>query len=381
MDIKKLNEELQKFVVNEISDELRQRYIDGRRKQVQDIKQQLKDLKKKQKRLDVSVDKHSQILQNKERVRNSESELIAKVGNVKVFKTEVIADNIKGIIGYKSNYVDGMFEDEFTFFKTIADKLAKECLNGQDIWVNNYCELCYRLPQAILSNHFTNRDDFILYEDTLRDLVGDTNYFWEKPRGAEKFVERYQKLSDTWKAIWLYYSGSYTDYPAKYKFYNSGDNDINLINYAHDHRILRLNGNKLYLYLGWNPEEKIGEIQLHDLPVPEIKGLPYIKYMDHKESFIMLHTIKDFLDSIMVVFKKRQQLCRKFTDEVNAIYDNWIKENQDKLPEDFKESMDNQDALKIISDLKVYINKYADELNVQDYENLQKAIITLQKEW
>ena len=51
MDFKKLNEELQRYVINEISDELRQRYIDGRTQQIKDIERQQKELKQKQKEL------------------------------------------------------------------------------------------------------------------------------------------------------------------------------------------------------------------------------------------------------------------------------------------------------------------------------------------
>lgn len=51
MDLKKLNEEIRNFLsMNESSNELRQRYIDGRTNQIKDLQQQIKDLKKKQKK-------------------------------------------------------------------------------------------------------------------------------------------------------------------------------------------------------------------------------------------------------------------------------------------------------------------------------------------
>ena len=133
MNIKKLNEELDKLLINEISDELRQRYISGREKQRNDIAQQIRDLKKKQKKLDQSIDKQSTIYYNNLKGARGEKEkrLFGKVGDTEIYRWQTTVDRIRGKLAWVSNYVEGNYSRTDDLERAVYIKLANELTNNK----------------------------------------------------------------------------------------------------------------------------------------------------------------------------------------------------------------------------------------------------------
>ena len=356
MDLKKLNEEIRNFLsINESSNELRQRYIDGRTNQIKDLQQQIKDLKKKQKRLIANRDKQQTIQTNNEIGANGFEEskkLIAKIDNTDIYMWSISGNLSKGELLYISNYIDEQYESQSTLIDDIMKKLAKEFVhNKKDVSISKFDvrKFINKICKEYYNKH--GATDY-LPSDFIYDIESNSSGpFWNNLVEFFEYIIYHKETSPQMVALTLLGAKEKDGYDYIH-YYGYDDSPALAKRFRFGYVRLQVKGNKLLIdvpvdkmnfkkQVKLNPQEKryaiIDELSLSELNLPSIKipskeMLDCIKEMvENKSTLVTIDTkLLNLLDWIKDINEKRNAFINPFTEMVDNIVSDWIDEYVEK---------------------------------------------------